>query len=73
MTEFLKNTNNSGWLISCSSHGYASNRYYNDNKEEVPHGSGNTVKKTIDQFVFERKRVLNIDMFPWPGNTPCAF
>ena len=73
MGEYMKNERNSGWLISCSTHGYASNKYFNDNKEEVPHGSGNTVEKAINEFVLDRKRVVDVDVFAWPGNTPCAF
>ena len=60
-------------MISCCTHGYASNKYYDDKNEKVPENTGKTVKEAIDEFTFEGKRILSVDLVPWPLNKPCAF
>jgi hypothetical protein len=35
--------------------------------------TGKTMQEAIYAYVFEGKKVLNIDVEPWPSNSPCAF
>lgn len=73
VSAFLQQQKNSAWMISCCTHGYASNKYYDDKNEKVPENTGKTVKEAIDEFTFEGKRILSVDLVPWPLNKPCAF
>jgi hypothetical protein len=67
------NSKNSAWSIGCSQHGYSyTNKYYNADTERVPAKTGLTIKQAIKAFVFDNKRVVQIETQPWPANTGCA-
>lgn len=35
--------------------------------------NGATVRKTVEDFVFNGKeKIANLDLLPWPNNHPCA-
>jgi len=69
--EFTKKAPKAAWSISCSNHGYAINMY-NSDLQKVPESTGYTVKKAVEQFVFEKEKVMKIDTQTWPNNSACA-
>jgi hypothetical protein len=47
--------------------------FYNSPLQQVPMNSGNTMKSAVEGFVFDNKRIVNIDLLSWPANAPCAY
>ena len=46
---------------------------YDSELQRVPKSDGPTMRTAVEDFVFDGKRVLAVDLFPWPANTPCAY
>ena len=62
------------WSISCSWHAViVFDEFYESPLQKVPETRGLTMQEAIFQFVFEGKKVLNIDVESWPANTACAY
>lgn len=46
---------------------------YDSELQRVPKGDGPRMRTAVEEFVFDHKRVVAVDLFPWPANTPCAY
>jgi hypothetical protein len=75
--EYLKKVTNLGhnvWSIACSWHAVVFfDNFYQSPLQKVPMENGLTMQEAIYQYVFAGNKVLNIDVQPWPSNTPCAY
>lgn len=74
MEDILKIGNNdSCWSIACSNHVYAClDVFYDSPLQLIPELVGSSVKKAIEAFVLEDRRVVDTDVLPWPKNVPCS-
>ena len=64
---------NSAWTISCIKHtGAYLDQYYDGQDYKVEEKTGMTMKKAVEEFVFEKKRIEKIDVVGWPNNVACA-
>lgn len=75
--EYLKKLTQLGhniWSISCSWHATALfDDFYESPLQKVPMETGYTMQEAVYQFVFEGKKVIELDLNSWPSNTPCAY
>lgn len=46
---------------------------YDSELQKVPKGDGPRMRTAVEEFVFDQKRIVAVDLFPWPANTPCAY
>lgn len=62
------------WSIACSWHAVMLfDDFYESPLQKVPMESGSTMQEAIFKYVFEGTKVIDIDLSPWPSNTPCAY
>lgn len=62
------------WSISCVWHAEMMNTtIYDSDLQKVPKGDGPRMRTAVEEFVFDHKRIVAVDLFPWPANTPCAY
>lgn len=62
------------WSISCVWHAEMINStIYDSDLQRVPKTDGPRMRTAVEEFVFDGKRVIAVDLFPWPANTPCAY
>lgn len=64
----------SAWSISCAWHAamYIT-KLYDSDLQKVPKNDGPTMRTAVEEFVLDGKRVIAVDLFAWPANTPCAY
>ena len=68
--KFLHEERNSVWAISCANHCYGQQtRFYNSALQKV---NNDTVKAAVESFVFDQKRIVDLDDLPWPHNVGCS-
>lgn len=75
--EYLKKITISGhnvWSISCSWHAVLYlDEFYDSPLQKVPMNTGDTIRTAISKYVFEERKVFDIDYDAWPSNKPCAY
>ena len=62
------------WSISCSWHATALfDKFYESPLQKVPEEIGLTMQEAAFKFIFEREKIVSIDVEPWPSNKACAY
>jgi hypothetical protein len=62
------------WNIACSWHAVVFfDEFYESPLQRVPKETGSTMQTAIYKYVFEGKKVFDIDNLAWPANSPCAY